>query len=306
MRAAKLSALVFYSGVCACIASLCGCVLVDIGEFLTPGGKPSDKQIVSNYEQTELKVSRAADVLTQVHMPEYELLSKSKSIIACQGKKRRKWEIWFNAVAFDENELTAKRKYLFIVNERPKKLFTEPWQGVRFDCETVLEGDVLDEPYANENARRVAILKRVLDDFRKDMDEVSSDNKKLKICRMMVNQSLETVLLKLDSSPALASKLSEPEGVSFSHINLDRGRIQMTRVDDVVKIKMRLGSFTKKFIGERKYKCSECGYIYDPVAGDPEHGVKPGTSFKDLPDNWVCPGCGAGKKDKTWVKCGRK
>ena len=44
-----------------------------------------------------------------------------------------------------------------------------------------------------------------------------------------------------------------------------------------------------------KWECTICGYIYDPAVGDPEHGVKAGTSFEALPDNWVCPVCGAGK-----------
>ena len=46
-----------------------------------------------------------------------------------------------------------------------------------------------------------------------------------------------------------------------------------------------------------KYECSVCGYIYDPKKGDPESEVEPGTSFDDLPDDWVCPVCGAGKDD---------
>ena len=46
-----------------------------------------------------------------------------------------------------------------------------------------------------------------------------------------------------------------------------------------------------------KYKCSVCGYIYDPEKGDPESGVNPGTSFENLPDDWVCPICGAGKDE---------
>ncbi len=45
----------------------------------------------------------------------------------------------------------------------------------------------------------------------------------------------------------------------------------------------------------KKYKCSVCGYIYDPQLGDPENGIVPGTAFEDLPENWVCPICGAGK-----------
>lgn len=48
-----------------------------------------------------------------------------------------------------------------------------------------------------------------------------------------------------------------------------------------------------------KYQCSICGYIYDPLIGDPDGGIKPGTSFENLPDNWVCPVCGAGKADFT-------
>jgi flavin reductase (DIM6/NTAB) family NADH-FMN oxidoreductase RutF/rubredoxin len=44
-----------------------------------------------------------------------------------------------------------------------------------------------------------------------------------------------------------------------------------------------------------KYKCSVCGYIYDPELGDPDGGIKPGTSFEEIPDDWVCPVCGASK-----------
>jgi rubredoxin len=44
-----------------------------------------------------------------------------------------------------------------------------------------------------------------------------------------------------------------------------------------------------------KYRCSVCGYIYDPQAGDPENGINPGTNFGDLPEGWVCPECGVGK-----------
>jgi len=45
----------------------------------------------------------------------------------------------------------------------------------------------------------------------------------------------------------------------------------------------------------QKYECTVCGYIYDPETGDPDNGVKPGTSFEDIPDEWLCPVCGVGK-----------
>jgi rubredoxin len=44
-----------------------------------------------------------------------------------------------------------------------------------------------------------------------------------------------------------------------------------------------------------KYKCSVCGYVYDPEHGDPDNGVAAGTAFDQIPDEWVCPICGAGK-----------
>ncbi len=44
-----------------------------------------------------------------------------------------------------------------------------------------------------------------------------------------------------------------------------------------------------------KYKCTVCGYIYDPELGDPEGSIKPGTPFEDIPDDWVCPVCGVSK-----------
>jgi len=46
-----------------------------------------------------------------------------------------------------------------------------------------------------------------------------------------------------------------------------------------------------------KYECVLCGWIYDPAKGDPDHNVKPGTPFAELPDDWTCPECGAGKDE---------
>jgi flavin reductase (DIM6/NTAB) family NADH-FMN oxidoreductase RutF/rubredoxin len=44
-----------------------------------------------------------------------------------------------------------------------------------------------------------------------------------------------------------------------------------------------------------KYRCTVCGYIYDPELGDPDGDIKPGMPFEDIPDTWVCPVCGASK-----------
>ncbi|MFZ7119403.1 MAG: rubredoxin [Eubacteriaceae bacterium] len=47
----------------------------------------------------------------------------------------------------------------------------------------------------------------------------------------------------------------------------------------------------------QKYECDLCGYVYDPAEGDPDNGVSPGTSFDKIPEDWVCPLCGASKND---------
>jgi len=52
----------------------------------------------------------------------------------------------------------------------------------------------------------------------------------------------------------------------------------------------------------RQWECSVCGFIYDEVKGLPEEGIAPGTSWDDVPDDWVCPECGVGKEDFEMVE----
>lgn len=55
---------------------------------------------------------------------------------------------------------------------------------------------------------------------------------------------------------------------------------------------------TKKEVSSmEKYRCTVCGYIYEPEKGDPDGGITPGTPFEKIPDDWVCPVCGAAKSD---------
>jgi rubredoxin len=56
-------------------------------------------------------------------------------------------------------------------------------------------------------------------------------------------------------------------------------------------------SFDMKGLTMQKYRCTLCGYIYDPVSGDPDGGIAPGTPFDQIPDSWVCPMCGAAKSE---------
>lgn len=47
----------------------------------------------------------------------------------------------------------------------------------------------------------------------------------------------------------------------------------------------------------QKYQCTVCGYVYDPLEGDPDGGIAPGTPFDDIPDDWFCPVCGVTKSE---------
>ena len=47
----------------------------------------------------------------------------------------------------------------------------------------------------------------------------------------------------------------------------------------------------------KKYECDPCGYVYDPAVGDSDNDIAAGTAFEDLPEDWVCPICGAGKDE---------
>lgn len=52
----------------------------------------------------------------------------------------------------------------------------------------------------------------------------------------------------------------------------------------------------------KSYVCVVCGYVYDESKGDPDSGIGPGTKWEDVPKDWQCPECGAGKEDFEMVE----
>jgi rubredoxin len=52
----------------------------------------------------------------------------------------------------------------------------------------------------------------------------------------------------------------------------------------------------------KSYMCVICGFIYHEAEGLPEEGIAPHTRWEDIPLNWVCPECGAGKEDFEMVE----
>lgn len=239
------------------VVSLTGCAVLDMIQLGSPEGHPSGEEIFAAYDQIELNESTAADVLAVINIPEYELLSQSKSVIASIGEKKKGYKRWLKMTAFDEDGLTVKRKYLLVEDEKPKFLFVEPWAYLKFDCQMVLSDEVLDQPYANENARRIAILRETQETIRSDIDQVTSDNKMIAVSGMLINQTIETVLVKLDTSPAEAARLAEPGGLQFSHISYDKGKIRMTRDGNILTLKIWLGSAVKRKVSFKKQESFE-------------------------------------------------
>ncbi len=63
----------------------------------------------------------------------------------------------------------------------------------------------------------------------------------------------------------------------------------------IVAISLGYKNFKDEHSDMQKFECVDCKYIYNPKYGNEKAGIKPGTEFDDLPDEWVCPVCGEGK-----------
>ena len=225
---------------------LSGCFAADTVEFFTPEGPPNDQEIYEVYGQINVGQTDAAKALEILDRPEYELLSQSKTVLVSAGVKKDAYKRWFNMVGFDENDLVATRKYMLLVDETPKILFKEPWPGLRFRVEMTLPSKVLEEPYANENERRIAVVRYIHEKFREDMQTVRADSEILESSGMMINQAFETVAVELKHSPAFAKYLGRPEGLEFDHINLDKAKMRLFVGCSVIRLEMKAGVFAKQ------------------------------------------------------------
>ena len=105
---------------------------------------------------------------------------------------------------------------------------------------------------------------------------------------------VETHTLFIAKIAACRSLDGQAEPMTYAYYrDIKHGRTPKTAAT-YIKIKPNTKERIEKM---KKYKCLMCGYIYDPAVGDPENDVEAGTAFEDLPDDWVCPECGAGKDE---------
>lgn len=216
-------------------------------------------KLSSPYDKAQIGKSITLDIVPMVRRTEDELVSHSDNVIVSLGRSKDGYKSWFNMFAFHEDMMNVIRKYFFVVNDKPGSLPMVSGKGLRFDCEMALAQEVFNKPYATQNAMQIAILSHVFDNLHKDIDELSDDidapdqeNKMLNICKMLLNQTFEGILLKLKASPVLATRLSREDGVEFDHINFGKGRIAMIIMGDFVTVKIRVGAFLPGFAPRKK------------------------------------------------------
>lgn len=244
--------LVFFAGGCSAIDLLLG----------KQPKKHSYQQLAETYNRIILKKSVTLDVIPRIQrseaelgslLPSTELLSRSENTVASLGQSKDGYKTWFNMASFHEYRLTAVRKSFFLVNDKETSLGSRTSRSLIFDCEMVLPVDVPGQQNLNESSRQIALLKYVLSTLKKDIDDLDADtdisgqsNQMLSVCGMLLNQTFETILRKLDSSPILATRLNESGGVRFGHINFNNGAIRMAVEADIVTMHIRLGALAGK------------------------------------------------------------
>ena len=93
-----------------------------------------------------------------------------------------------------------------------------------------------------------------------------------------------------------AEVMTDEEPMTYAYYHVCKGGVSPKTAPTYVK-EMDTKKEKKEEEKMDKYVCNVCGYVYDPEKGDPDSGIEPGTAFEDLPDDWVCPLCGATKDD---------
>lgn len=238
---------------------LAGCSALSLPSGARSRRLSEQQELSAPYDQIVLKKSLTLDALPTIRrsksesgslLAKTETVSHSDRVVASLGQSPDGSSTWFNMVRFHQYQLNVIRKYFFAVADRAGSLTRRSRRGLRFECEMVLDEGVLDKSYKSANTRRIAALRYILNSTHKDIKELGDDvdvpdqyNKKLDVCGMLINQTLKLILVKLDSSPVLATKLGSPDGLDFDRVNFGKGKVRMTIKDDTAAFSMRFGAF---------------------------------------------------------------
>lgn len=155
----------------------------------------------------------------------------------------------------------------------------------------------------------------------RDVDKLSKVNYKLGVtgAPIVTDYAIAAIEVKLRSSIDVgahtifvgdvvnAEFFKEGEPLTYGNYHLIKGgktpksaatyieeTIEKKESDEKVKEEQKIEERSEPM---KKYKCNICGYIYDPANGDKDGNIPPGTPFEKLPEDWVCPVCGASKSE---------
>ena len=92
-----------------------------------------------------------------------------------------------------------------------------------------------------------------------------------------------------------AEILNDKEPMSYSYYHEVKKGVAPKTASTYIDPKLLREEEKKEEPKMARYRCTVCGYLYDPKSGDPDSGIKPGTAFEEIPDTWVCPVCGVDK-----------
>ena len=227
-----------------------------------PAGPLSYEELSRGYFQIALQKSSALEVIRSMQSlqgkldPKHvdtALFSQSDTVSASCARSKDDEKRWFTLCAFDQYDMKVKRKYFFYMDENalmtptaPKRCQIPPRPTLVFDG-AMLVSEVLERPYASDAARRIAVLRYIADSLRTDVSvfdasskRSSSGNDILAVSGMLMNQVLRSALIELDKSPPLAMQMDK-QGVQFSHMTFNQGRIRLKVQGEAAVIRIELG-----------------------------------------------------------------
>ena len=242
---------VLWASLMAAAVCLVGCESSDISLDWRGSRVPEYQRLSSTYDQIKVNSSMTLDVLPKIDALKDELASQSESTVASVGESDDGRNTWFTLVGFHQYSLTVVRKYFFLIDEKSSR---KSERGLKFDCEIVLDEALLEPGDGAATQKATEILEAMLTHLRADVADVGSAagssgqaDQTLQIGIGVLNQTLRLALLKLESSPALAARLDDPEGIAFEPMSYDQGRIGLVVNGGVATVKLRLGALAKRF-----------------------------------------------------------
>ena len=191
-----------------------------------PPGKLPYQDIAATYHSTSLKRTSTLDVLRnmQTHQDllnpkdvDRELISQGDTLVASSGRSNDHRKNWFTLFSFDEQSMTANRKYFMCLDEstlvtptEPQKPLFLPRKTLVFNSQTVVT-DLMNREFENEQARDIALLESIAKNLRSDITyfdattrPAANGNHIMTNIGLYMNTVFQQALMELHRSPYLA------------------------------------------------------------------------------------------------------